>query len=251
MAGTTQMKRAPRKRKKAASRQSSGSVWPWLGALLVVAGGIAAYDNRDKLPAPVLAYLSGKERVQPTALRTEAANKPERKERQTTVNAVAPAEKPKQEAKRSTGPVPPAPVGGATVNQVAAKPAAPDERRTDTVLLGKGFSGKFYFCGTSGLDNCVSSGDTFWYHKTRIALADIIAPATEEARCQQEREKGFAAKVRLRDLLNGGDFEFSSLRGQEAGGARVVARNGRSLGSILVSEGLAKPRMGKQDPWCP
>lgn len=143
MAGTTQTKRAPRKRRKAASRRSSGSVWPWLGVLLVVAGGIAAYDNRDKLPAPVLAYLSGKERFQPTSSRTEAANKPEHKERQTPVNAVAPTEKPKQEAMRSTGPVPPAPVGGAAVNQVAAKPMAPDERKTDTVLLGKGFSGKF------------------------------------------------------------------------------------------------------------
>ncbi|ATN34206.1 hypothetical protein ACO34A_10380 [Rhizobium sp. ACO-34A] len=251
MAGTTQTKRAPRKRKKAASRQDSGSIWPWLGALLVVAGGIAAYDNRDKLPAPVVAYLSGKERLQPSVSRTEVSSRPERKEPQASVRAVAPAEKPKQEAKRSAGPIPPEPVGGTRVNQVAAKPVAPDEGKSDTVLLGKGFSGKFYFCGTSGLDNCVSSGDTFWYHKTRIALADIVAPGTEEARCQQEREKGFAAKVRLRDLLNGGDFEFSSLRGQEAGGARVVARNGRSLGSILVSEGLAKPRMGKQDTWCP
>lgn len=250
MAGTTQTKRAPRKRKKTAGRQGSGSLWPWLGALLVVAGGIAVYDNRDKLPAPVVAFLSGKERPQSASSRTEASSKPDRKERQAPAHAVAPADKPKQEAKRSTGPVPPAPVG-ATVNQVAVKPAAPDERKTDTVLLGKGFSGKFYFCGTSGLDNCVSSGDTFWYRKTRIALADIVAPATEEARCQQEREKGFAAKMRLRELLNGGDFEFSSLRGQEAGGARVVARNGRSLGSILVSEGLAKPRMGKQDSWCP
>ncbi|PZU85208.1 MAG: nuclease [Shinella sp.] len=251
MAGNTQTKRAPRKRKKAASRPSSGSIWPWLGVLLVVAGGIAAYDNRDKLPAPVVAYLSGKERPQPNASRSEASNKPEGKERQALVHTVAPTEKTKQETKRSAGPIPPAAVGSATVNQVAAKPAAPDERKPDAELLGKGFSGKFYFCGTSGLDNCVSSGDTFWYHKTRIALADIVAPGTEDARCQRERDKGFAAKVRLRDLLNGGDFEFSSLRGQEAGGARVVARNGRSLGSILVSEGLAKPRMGKQDTWCP
>ncbi len=251
MAGNTQTKRTPRKRKKTASRHNAGSIWPWLGALLVVAGGIAAYDNRGKLPAPVVAYLSGKERSQLSPSRTEVSGKPELKERQASPNAVASAEKPKQEAKRPKGPIPPEPVGGAAINQVAAKPAAKDERKADTVLLGKGFSGKFYFCGTSGLDNCVSSGDTFWYHKTRIALADVIAPGTEEAGCQQEREKGFAAKVRLRELLNGGDFEFSSLRGQDAGGIRVVARDGRSLGSILVSEGLAKPRMGKQDSWCP
>ncbi len=251
MAGTTQTKRAPRKRRKAAGRQSSGSLWPWLAALLIVAGGIAAYDNRGKLPPSVLAYLSGKERARSSVSQTEASAKPVRKEALPAMRAAPPAERPRQEAKRTDGPIPPTPVGGATVSPVSAKPAAADIPRTETVLLGKGFSGKFYFCGTSGLDNCVASGDTFWYRKTRIALADIVAPETEKARCQQEREKGFAAKVRLRDLLNGGDLEFSTLKGQDAAETRIVARNGRSLGSILVSEGLARPRMGKQESWCP
>ena len=62
-------------------------------------------------------------------------------------------------------------------------------------------------------------------------------------------------EVRLRDLLNAGSFEFSQLKGQNVpttGPAmRVVTRNGRSLGATLVAEGLARPRFGPQQSWCP
>jgi endonuclease YncB( thermonuclease family) len=99
------------------------------------------------------------------------------------------------------------------------------------------------------------SGDTFWYKKTRIVLADIAAPRTDGAACQQERDRGFAAKVRLRDLLNSGRFDLQTLKAETAnatpGVLRVATRNGRSLGSLLVSEGLAKPRMARQQNWCP
>jgi endonuclease YncB( thermonuclease family) len=130
---------------------------------------------------------------------------------------------------------------------VAAVPASP-------TLTGENFNGRFYFCGTSGLDNCVVDGDTFWFAKTRITLADIAAPATDKAACQQERDRGFAAKVRLRELLNGGKFDIEVLKGQPppAGSSvmRIVTRDGRSLGSILVSEGLAKPRLAPNQSWC-
>ena len=255
MAGTGNTRRKPRKRSSRTRRKTAGGggLWPWVVALVLVAGAIAAYDNREKLPRMIAIYLpttakslSGK----PTENASGRVAAPRAKEEAKPAQPVKPVDK------RDSGPVPPAPVGSAPVGDASAVPApVPGGRPGDASQDGKGFTGKFYFCGTSGLDNCVVSGDSFWFRKGRILLADVVAPATEGAKCQQERDKGFAAKVRLRDLLNAGRFEFSELKGQNVpttGPAmRVVTRDGRSLGATLVAEGLARPRFGRQSSWCP
>lgn len=253
MASTT-ARRAPTRRRKSSSRSrssrsTSGGLTSWVAVLAIVVGGIAIYDNRAEVWQTVSPYLSADGK--PETVR--AAEKPK-------------PEKPVAQRQQATGakaqPLPPEPVPvAARAPLPAAKPvpqqnigeAADGARQTGTI--GENFSGRFYFCGTSGLDTCVVGGDTFWYHKTKVTLADVVAPRTEDAACQQERDRGFAAKVRLRDLLNSGRFDLQVLRGQVAEGAgavsRIVTLNGRSLGSILVSEGLAHPRMGRRQAWCP
>lgn len=230
MASSAATRRAPRKRRKSSPKQSAGSIWPWVGALVLVAGGIAAYDNRGQLPKLVANYLP------------KAASRPEPQARPSPPRASS-------AVGRSEAPKPPAPIGSS-----AARQPVPNAHLEEDALVGRGFSGTFYFCGTSGLDNCVATGNTFWHRKTKIVLADIVAPETEKARCQNERDKGFAAIVRLRDLLNAGAFELAAVDGQsgDAGrhNLRIVSRGGRSLGSILVSEGLARARAEKGQPWC-
>lgn len=253
MANTGNSRRKPRKRSPSRRKASTGGgLWPWLVALVLVAGAIAAYDNRARLPGLVAAYLPKPAERQGQSSANGSSSSPSARQKSETAAArpAKPSEKP------STGPIPPAPVGAA--NKSTANPTAvpvPEGRPGDASPDGKGFSGKFYFCGTSGLDNCVASGDSFWFRKGRLVLADVVAPATENAKCQQERDKGFAAKVRLRDLLNAGPFELSELKGQNVSQTgptlRVVTRNGRSLGAILVSEGLALPRFGRQQSFCP
>ena len=254
MASNGNSRRKPRKRSPSRRKASAGGsgLWPWLVALVIVAGAIAAYDNCARLPGLVAAYLPkpAERQDRPAGGASSSNANPRQKPETAAARPAKPSEKP------STGPIPPAPVGAAS--KVAANPAAvpvPEGRPGDASPDGKGFSGKFYFCGTSGLDNCVASGDSFWFRKGRLVLADVVAPATENAKCQQERDKGFAAKVRLRDLLNAGPFELSELKGQNVSqtgpSLRVVTRNGRSLGAILVSEGLALPRFGRQQSFCP
>jgi len=230
MASSATTRRAPRKRRKSSRKQSAGSIWPWLAALILVAGGIAIYDNRGQLPKLVANFLP------------KAAGRPAPEARSSAPRA-------NTVAGRGEAPKPPAAVGSS-----AARQPVPNARPDEDALVGRGLSGTFYFCGTSGLDNCVATGNTFWHRKSKIVLADIIAPETEKAKCQNERDKGFAAIVRLRDLLNAGTFELAAVDGQsgEAGrrNLRIVSRDGRSLGSILVSEGLARQRAEKGQPWC-
>lgn len=237
---TASSRRAPAKRRKSSRSSAGQGMTSWLAILAVVAGGIVLYDNRATVLKELSPLLSKE--------RSDAAGPTPKPD---TSREKQP--QPKTQSTAAKGPVPPASVGVAKAAVPASRPAVAS---TETAALtGENFSGKFYFCGTSGLDNCVMSGDTFWYRKTKIVLADIAAPRTDGAACQQERDRGFAAKVRLKDLLSSGRFDLETLKGQATGAAagvlRVATRDGRSLGSILVSEGLAKPRMARQQSWCP
>lgn len=267
MARSSQSKRSPQRRRRRQQARSSGSgLWSWILILVAVAGGIAAYEHRDQLPRQIAAYLPDAEKhghsrpaTRPSQQVKRTAPVPPNKIPQGQVAArtepsVSRTPKPLSRpdsittaAVKPGAPVPPAAVGKGGKDEVQMASLSPDE-----TLTGRGHRGPFYFCGTSGLDSCVAAGDTFWYRKTRIALADIEAPATEGAKCQQERDLGFAAQVRLRELLNAGSFELASTGGEAGGGQaeRLVSRDGRSLGAVLVAEGLARPRAAHRGSWC-
>ncbi|MCM2472241.1 nuclease [Rhizobium sp. CG5] len=247
MSSSATAKRRPRKRRKPTPAKTGGAgLWPWLAALVVVAGGIAMYENRADVAALVAQHLPSGDRKEPVRSRVTERSAERPAKPATAPSPVKPTPpRAKDPAVADKSPVPPAAIG-----PDQPRPPVPDGRPVDTPPLGRGYTAKFYFCGTSGLDNCVVDGDTFWHQKTRIELADIVAPETERAKCQQERDLGFAAKVRLRDLLNAGAFELTVLKGQGDASQRVVTRGGRSLGAMLVSEGLAHPRLGKPRPWC-
>ena len=96
-------------------------------------------------------------------------------------------------------------------------------------------------------------GDTFWFRGQKIRMADIDAPELSPPRCAGEREKGEAAKKRLLALLNADPFSLST--GAENADRygrklRVVSRNGRSLGAILVEEKLVRRWDGRRRSWC-
>ena len=105
----------------------------------------------------------------------------------------------------------------------------------------------------SGGVNCVVDGDTAWIDGEKIRVADIDAPETHPPHCQSEAELGDRATRRLAELLNTGAFEIVRIdRDIDRYGRklRVLSRNGRSLGDMLVSEGLARTWEGKRRPWC-
>lgn len=98
----------------------------------------------------------------------------------------------------------------------------------------------------------VIDGDTFDYGGERIRIADIDTPEVR-GRCPEERAQAALATQRLRALLASGPFELvRSGRDQDRYGRklRVVVRDGRSIGDMLVAEGLARTWSGRREPWC-
>lgn len=111
----------------------------------------------------------------------------------------------------------------------------------------------FTLCAEAPRINCVVDGDTFWIAGEKVRIADINAPETRQAACPKERALGQRATLRLLGLLNAGPFtlELTGPATDRYGRAlRVVRRGDRSLGEMLVNEGLAEPWRGRRSDWC-
>lgn len=115
-------------------------------------------------------------------------------------------------------------------------------------------SGHIGTCSVFLRSNCVVDGDTFYYQGQKIRIADIDAPETGSAQCASEAERGERAKQRLRELLNEAPFELHGYMSRDTDRygrkLRIVTRDGRSIGDILIAEGLARRWNGKRRPWC-
>lgn len=134
----------------------------------------------------------------------------------------------------------------ATVGYQAPLSQAGDER-------GQAVTGSFGLCGAPPHRDCVIDGDTFYLGRQSIRIADIDTPETRGARCAYEAALGNRATHRLHALLNAGPFQLQAgSRDADRYGRklRTVIRDGRSLGHVLVAEGLARPWTGRRLPWC-
>jgi micrococcal nuclease len=131
----------------------------------------------------------------------------------------------------------------------------PDPSETGGEGTTNSVSVSFGFCHSGGGQNCVVDGDTFWFQGEKIRLADIDTPETHPPRCPAEAQLGAAATQRLQSLLNSGPIKLVAPddRDHDRYGRklRIAQRDGRSIGSILVSEGLARPYSGgPRAGWC-
>ena len=111
----------------------------------------------------------------------------------------------------------------------------------------------FSVCGNGPRITCVVDGDTFWFRGEKIRIADIDTPELSPPRCEREHERGLAAKQRLLDILNSGPLSSKTTAREEdrfGRKLRIVYRERRSVGDILVAEGLARRWEGSRRSWC-
>ncbi|WP_330999754.1 thermonuclease family protein [Allorhizobium terrae] len=112
----------------------------------------------------------------------------------------------------------------------------------------------FDLCKTGSRLNCIVDGDTLWSNGIKIRIADIDTSEVGAPHCAAEKALGDHATVRLKELVNAGPFQMQAWRGRDEDKygrkLRVLVRDGRSIGDMLVSEGLARTWGGKRQPWC-
>ena len=113
---------------------------------------------------------------------------------------------------------------------------------------------QFTLCSRWNHTQCVVDGDTIHYAGLKIRLEDIDAPETYQYKCESELALGKRATNRLLELINAGPFELVNRgsRDEDRYGRklRTIERDGRSLGNILVTEGLARHWDGARRSWC-
>jgi endonuclease YncB( thermonuclease family) len=111
----------------------------------------------------------------------------------------------------------------------------------------------FPVCSGTLRADCVVDGDTIWLAGQKIRISDINTPEVSEPQCAAEARLGARATRRLQSLLNQAPFEVrAGFRDEDVYGRklRTVHRNGRSIGAMLVAEGLAHEWNGYKESWC-
>ncbi|WP_271439926.1 thermonuclease family protein [Pontixanthobacter luteolus] len=117
---------------------------------------------------------------------------------------------------------------------------------------GDAVEATFEKCGSAKRVTCIVDGDTFWHDGTKVRIADVNTPETSLPSCPRERELGNRATARMQTLLNEGPFQLVRAgRDEDRYGRklRVAMRGGKSLGGILVNEGLAESWTGRRKNW--
>lgn len=112
---------------------------------------------------------------------------------------------------------------------------------------------RFEKCGSAKRVNCIVDGDTLWISGSKIRIADINTPEVSNPGCKSEAQLAARATRRLEELVNAGPFELRSAdRDEDKYGRklRILHRNGKSLGDVLVKEGLAEGWTGRRRDWC-
>lgn len=100
----------------------------------------------------------------------------------------------------------------------------------------------------------VRDGDSIRLGTTRqseaVRIFNIDAPEIE-GQCAYETDLALQSKIRLAGLLNGQRVEILRQGTDRYGRTLAAIRvEGRDVGDILVSEGLARTWAGRREPWC-
>ena len=229
-------KTATRRRKSSARSKGrgGGSALPWTIIGVIAVGGIATYDNWKSVKPMLATHASASLASRPASLAWSEPARDSSPKQTASITAAARM-------------IPPA-----AVPIPAKAPAVPEKAIPASVSLAQAQTGKaaFGYCGQGEHINCVADGGTFWYKGEKIAIADVVSPGIETARCDNEKRLGFAAKLRLLNILNAGSFSMNPA-GQpgKAGAPHVVSRDGRSIGVQMIDEGLAR-KPGASGAWC-
>jgi endonuclease YncB( thermonuclease family) len=122
-----------------------------------------------------------------------------------------------------------------------------------TATPGALTSARFSRCGSGVRHTCVVDGDTIWLEGMNIRIADFNTPEVGQPECAAEAALGARATERLTGLLNAGPFELRRAdrdADQYGRKLRTIHRDGRSIGDVMVAEGLAHRWEGFRRSWC-
>ncbi|WP_257539127.1 nuclease [Sphingobium sp. CFD-1] len=97
---------------------------------------------------------------------------------------------------------------------------------------------------------CVVSPREFSYGNTTYHLSDIRTPDGEFPACDVEAQLAGKATRTFIGILNGGAFESLPDPTDSNPTARILMRDGVSIGQIMIAKGVAQPWAPQPYNWC-
>lgn len=108
----------------------------------------------------------------------------------------------------------------------------------------------FRLCDDPKGEACVLTADSYAYKGRRYHVADISVPALIDSRCPQERERAQKGRIALARMLNGGTFYTQPDITDVDASARILRRDGVSIGQLMILKGHARPWSRQPVDWC-
>lgn len=111
-------------------------------------------------------------------------------------------------------------------------------------------SERFESCDDLTGDACILSADSYAYKGQRYRVADISVPSQADAKCPAEAELAQQGRTALAAMINGGAFDARPDPVDPDPSARLLVRDGVSLGQLMILKGHARPWSPKPINWC-
>lgn len=123
-------------------------------------------------------------------------------------------------------------------------------RPADASATAASISDEFALCDDAKGAACVLSADAYAWRGKRYHLADIQAPSEIDPRCQQEAALARKGRSALFAMMNGGAFQALPDSADTDPSARILLRDGVSIGQLMILKGHAKPWSRQPVDWC-
>jgi hypothetical protein len=111
-------------------------------------------------------------------------------------------------------------------------------------------SERFATCDDLTGGACVLSADSYAYKGRRYRVADISVPSQTDAQCPAEAELAQQGRAALAAMMNGGAFDARPDPVDPDPSAKLLVRDGVSLGQLMILKGHAQPWSPKPINWC-
>ncbi|MES2175222.1 MAG: nuclease [Pseudomonadota bacterium] len=109
---------------------------------------------------------------------------------------------------------------------------------------------QFALCDDAKGDACVLSANAYAWRGRRYHIADISVPSATDARCPAEADRAQKGRAVLAAMLNGGAFEARPDTADTDPSARLLLRDGVSIGQLMILKGHAKAWSRTPINWC-
>lgn len=129
----------------------------------------------------------------------------------------------------------------------SALPTSTAEDRPDGVIV---ISDSFTSCDDPAGMACTLSSGSYAYRGRSYHLSDVSTPSLDDPRCPHEADLARQGRAALVSMMNGGAFETRPDSADADPSARILLRDGVSIGQLLILKGYAKPWSNKPVDWC-